>query len=345
MQWTRELMRWYSLHKRNFPWREDKNPYKIWLSEIIMQQTRVAQGLPYYQAFVDRYPRVEDLAAAPEDEVLKLWQGLGYYSRARNLHATAKHIVQEYNGVFPDTFKALLSLKGVGDYTASAIGSISYNLPEAVVDGNVYRFLSRYFGMDTPIDSSGAHKIFKAKATELMDKKRPGDFNQALMEFGALQCTPKATDCQTCPFSSYCVAHQQAKVEQFPVKLKKGKVKDRYFNFLVCTTPNDALLLEKREEKGIWQNLWQFPLVEGTSLLDSNQLKKEAAFQNTVGETSYTLTLVNKQPVKHLLSHQRLWIRFWQLEGAYFQGNSISKKDIHAYAVPVPLAQYIKGHF
>lgn len=345
MQWTRELMRWYSLHKRNFPWREDKNPYKIWLSEIIMQQTRVAQGLPYYQAFVDRYPRVEDLAAAPEDEVLKLWQGLGYYSRARNLHATAKHIVQEYNGVFPDTFKGLLSLKGVGDYTASAIGSISYNLPEAVVDGNVYRFLSRYFGMDTPIDSSGAHKIFKAKATELMDKKQPGDFNQALMEFGALQCTPKATDCQACPFSSQCVAHQQAKVEQFPVKLKKGKVKDRYFNFLVCTTPNDALLLEKREEKGIWQNLWQFPLVESISLLDSNQLKKEAAFQNTVGETSYTLTLVNKQPVKHLLSHQRLWIRFWQLEGAYFQGNSIPKKDIHAYAVPVPLAQYIKGHF
>lgn len=345
MQWTRELMRWYSLHKRNFPWREDKNPYKIWLSEIIMQQTRVAQGLPYYQAFVDRYPRVEDLAAAPEDEVLKLWQGLGYYSRARNLHATAKHIVQEYNGVFPNTFKALLSLKGVGDYTASAIGSISYNLPEAVVDGNVYRFLSRYFGMDTPIDSSGAHKIFKAKATELMDKKRPGDFNQALMEFGALQCTPKATNCQVCPFSSYCVAHQQAKVEQFPVKLKKGKVKDRYFNFLVCTTPSDALLLEKREEKGIWQNLWQFPLVEATSLLDSNQLKKEAAFQNTVGETSYTLTLVNKQPVKHLLSHQRLWIRFWQLEGSFFHENSIPKKDIHAYAVPVPLAQYIKAHF
>lgn len=345
MQWTKELMHWYATNKRNFPWREDKNPYKIWLSEIIMQQTRVAQGMPYYNAFVQHYPTVNDLAKAPEDEILKLWQGLGYYSRARNLHAAAKYIVETRQGIFPNTFKELLMLKGVGDYTASAIASISFDEPQAVVDGNVYRFLSRCFGMDTPIDSSGAHKIFKAKATALMDKDRPGDFNQAMMEFGALQCTPKATDCSACPFSSHCIANQQGRVAALPVKQKKGKVKERFFNFLVCVTPQNEILLEKRKTKGIWQNLWQFPLIESTKLLGQKELAKHSDFQKTVASSPYRLKLENKEPHKHLLSHQRLWIQFWQVESSGFQKKGIPLKDLHAYAVPVPIAQYVQSHF
>lgn len=345
MQWTRELMRWYATHKRNFPWREDKNPYKVWLSEIIMQQTRVAQGIPYYNAFLNKYPTVEHLAIAPEDEVLKLWQGLGYYSRARNLHFTAKYIVEQHQGVFPKRFKEIIKLKGVGDYTASAIASISFDEPEAVVDGNVYRFLSRFFGIDTPIDSSGAQKIFKSKATELMDKQRPGDFNQAMMEFGALQCTPKGTDCTSCPFSSQCIAYQNGRVEMLPVKQKKIKIKERFFNFLVCLTPNDEILLEKRETKGIWQNLWQFPMIESTKLLTQKELEANAAFKKKIESKNYTLRLENNNPLKHLLSHQRLWIQFWHVESPIIHGNSIPVKDIHTYAVPVPVEQYIKGHF
>lgn len=203
MNFTKTLLLWYDENKRTFLWRETKDPYKIWLSEVILQQTQTQQGLPYYVRFLETFPTIKDLALSSEDTVLKLWQGLGYYSRARNLHSTAQYIHKECGGVFPNTFKSLLKLKGVGDYTASAISSICFNLPEAVVDGNVYRFLSRYFGIYTPINNGQAHQEFKAKAMNFVDITQPGKFNQALMEFGSIQCKPRTPHCKSCPFSSW----------------------------------------------------------------------------------------------------------------------------------------------
>ena len=223
MKWSETLLNWYYENKRELPWRKTDDPYHIWLSEIILQQTRVDQGLSYYKKFIQNYPTVFDLAAAKEDEVLKLWQGLGYYSRARNLHASAQWVVDKNKGVFPQTFKQLLLLKGVGDYTASAISSICFDEPQAVVDGNVYRFLSRCFGISTPVDSSTAHKEFKTVATRLMEGFSPGDFNQAVMEFGAVQCTPKKAHCSVCPFSSECRAFQEERVYEFPIKKNAQK--------------------------------------------------------------------------------------------------------------------------
>jgi len=245
MDFKRELIHWYSINKRDLPWRETKNPYYIWLSEIILQQTQVKQGLPYYEAFVKQYPSVFDLANASEEAVLKLWQGLGYYSRARNLHATAKHIAFNLNGKFPNNYKDLLTLKGVGDYTASAISSIAFNEVAAVVDGNVYRVLSRYFGIKTPINSTTGIKEFKSLASSLIDKKQPATFNQAIMEFGARQCKPKNPDCTTCPINRGCAALQKKLTDTLPVKLKKTKVSTKYFNFLVCIDANKNILFEK----------------------------------------------------------------------------------------------------
>ncbi len=248
------------------PWRETSDPYCIWLSEIMLQQTRIEQGLPYYLAFTNAYPSIFDLANASEEEVLKLWQGLGYYSRARNLHATAKYIAFELNGKFPETYEGLLKLKGVGDYTASAIASISYNEPVAVVDGNVYRVLSRYFDIDTPINSTAGIKEFKLLAKELLDKEDPATYNQAIMEFGALQCKPQSPLCNTCPLSASCLALKNNKISMLPVKLKKGKIKKRYFNYLVFQSEENKTILEKRSGKGIWEGLYQFPLIETDGL-------------------------------------------------------------------------------
>ena len=259
---TKKLINWYLVNKRDLPWRATNNPYFIWLSEIILQQTQVAQGLPYYKAFTSKFPTVFDLANAEESQVLKLWQGLGYYSRARNLHASAKYIVNEFNGVFPDTYNEIIKLKGVGDYTASAIASICFNETTAVVDGNVYRALSRIYGISTPINTGKGFKEFKALAQELIDTKQPATFNQAIMEFGARQCKPKSPDCSICPFNTSCVALQKNKIEQLPVKLKALKVKKKNFNFMVILSADQKTILEKREGKGIWQNLYQFPLIE-----------------------------------------------------------------------------------
>ena len=220
MNWTRILLEWFQKNKRDFIWRKTKDPYNIWILEIILQQTRAAQGLPYYKKFIDIFPDLPTLALASQDEVLKLWQGLGYYSRAINLHSTAKYIYYECDGKFPKTFNEIINLKGIGDYTASAIASICYNIPEAVVDGNVYRFLSRFFGISIPINTKFAHRQFKKKATELMDYDNPGGFNQAMMEFGAIQCKPKNPLCLECPFKYDCVAHKNHKIDFLPVKKK-----------------------------------------------------------------------------------------------------------------------------
>ena len=232
MSFHKKLLRWFRYHRRPFPWRENNNPYNVWLSEIILQQTRAAQGLPYYQKFVNAFPKIDYLAKAGQDDILKLWQGLGYYSRAINLHATAQQIVNDYQGRFPKDFEEIKKLRGIGDYTASAIVSICFGQKQAVVDGNVYRVLSRIFGIGTPIDNYNAYRIFKQKSNELMQEAPPGEYNQALMEFGALQCVPKP-NCEDCVFINDCVAFQQDRVSLLPFKSKKTSIKLRFFNYIV----------------------------------------------------------------------------------------------------------------
>ncbi|MBL4704506.1 MAG: A/G-specific adenine glycosylase, partial [Flavobacteriales bacterium] len=256
-----KIISWYTVHKRDLPWRKTKNPYKIWLSEIILQQTRIDQGTSYYLKFEAHYPTINDLANASEDEVLKDWQGLGYYSRARNLHGTAKHIVNELGGEFPNTYQEILKLKGVGDYTASAIASFCFGESEAVVDGNVYRVLSRYFGIETPIDSGKGKKEFKQLANQLICTENPSTFNQGIMEFGALQCKPKSPDCSQCPFQSSCVAYAKDKVGLLPIKEKKLKQRNRFFDYFLFLD-NQQTILQQRTQKDIWQQLYEFPMIE-----------------------------------------------------------------------------------
>ena len=341
MDFKRELIHWYSINKRDLPWRKTKNPYYIWLSEIILQQTQVKQGLPYYEAFVKQYPSVFDLANASEEAVLKLWQGLGYYSRARNLHATAKHIAFNLNGKFPNNYKDLLTLKGVGDYTASAISSIAFNEVAAVVDGNVYRVLSRYFGIKTPINSTTGIKEFKSLASSLIDKKQPATFNQAIMEFGARQCKPKNPDCTTCPINKGCAALQKKLTDTLPVKLKKTKVSTKYFNFLVCIDANKNILFEKRNKKGIWQNLYQFPLVESKKSLTINEFHL-LNLEHTVLESSkFNYSLYNEIDKVHKLSHQHLHTKFWIVEVDLLPNTAIPINNINKYPTSVLISNFI----
>ena len=277
------LMDWYEPDARPMPWKAEKNPYLVWLSEVILQQTRVEQGLPYFQRFKNRYPAVEDLANAPEDELMKLWEGLGYYSRARNLHSTAKFIANVLNGIFPTAYNDILKLKGVGPYTASAISSFAFGLPHAVVDGNVYRVLSRIFGIDDAIDSTKGKNNFNSLAQELLDKENPAEYNQAIIDFGAIQCSPKSPSCEDCPFNGQCFAFLNNQVDLFPVKSKKIKKKTRFFNYLILNS-NDKLLIGKRSEKDIWRNLYEFPIIETNSLITIQELLDTPAFHSMVGK-------------------------------------------------------------
>lgn len=340
---SKTLINWYSNNKRHLPWRQTTSPYFIWLSEIILQQTQVNQGLPYYKAFIKSYPSVFDLASADESDILKLWQGLGYYSRARNLHATSKYIVSELDGIFPDNYKDLLKLKGVGDYTASAIASICFNEVTAVVDGNVYRVLSRFFGIDTPINSSKGIKEFKEIAQQLIDKKNPSDFNQAIMEFGAVQCKPKNPNCYICPLKNSCVALQKSRIEALPVKLKKIKVKQKYFNFLVFISENSTTILEKRLGKGIWQNLYQFPLIETEKSKSFIEFKKLLKKNDLVKDATFNLSLYNNDDIIHKLSHQHLFTKFWIVNINNLNVEGIPLETIHDYAVPVLISNFIKS--
>lgn len=341
MNFKKELINWYSINKRTLPWRETENPYYIWLSEIILQQTQVKQGLPYYNAFVSQYPSVFDLANASEEAVLKLWQGLGYYSRARNLHAAAKHIAFHRNGEFPKTYKDLLKLKGVGDYTASAIASIAFNEVAAVVDGNVYRVLSRYFGIETAINSTVGIKAFKELASSLIDHRQPGTYNQALMEFGAIQCKPKNPDCNVCPIKDACVALQKNLVNTLPVKLKKTKVTTKYFNFLVCVDQNKKVLFEKRHKKGIWQNLYQFPLIESEKSLSANEFDCLDLKHTVLTSTAFDYALYNEVDKIHKLSHQHLHTKFWIIELAELPKEAIPVEHLHKYPAPVLISDFI----
>jgi len=341
MHFKHTLINWYSIKKRELPWRKTINPYYIWLSEIILQQTQVKQGLPYYEAFVAQYPTIFDLAEASETSILKLWQGLGYYSRARNLHATAKHIVNELNGEFPTNYKDLLKLKGVGDYTASAIASIAFNEVAAVVDGNVYRVLSRYFGIDTAINSSLGIKEFKSLASSLIDKEQPATYNQAIMEFGALQCKPKNPDCSICPLKDGCVALQKKIVDVLPVKLKKTKVTTKYFNFLVCIDHNKKTLFEKRINKGIWQNLYQFPLIESNQSLNAEEFHLLNLDHSFLKTTPFDYALYNETDIVHKLSHQHLYTKFWIIEIAQLPTEAIPIKSLTKYPAPVLISDFI----
>ena len=341
MTFSEKILQWYSENKRDLPWRGTKNPYNIWLSEIILQQTRVAQGTPYYLKFVENFPTVHDLADASEEKVLKLWQGLGYYSRARNLHLTAKVVVDKYGGSFPNTYNELLKLKGVGDYTASAISSICFDEAQPVVDGNVYRVLARYFGVDLPINSTEGIKYFKNLAREVMNTENIRDYNQGVMEFGAIQCAPKKPYCLHCPLCDSCVALQKNNIDSLPVKLNKTKVRNRYFNYLVLIDANKKTVLRQRKGKGIWQNLWEFPLLESDKELNQDQLKDGLPELLNL-EDEPKMHRFNEKTIIHKLSHQHLHSSFWVVKTNADLKEGINWKEVEEYPVPVLIADFIK---
>ncbi|CAL2103860.1 A/G-specific adenine glycosylase [Tenacibaculum sp. 190130A14a] len=341
MDFNNKLKYWYLQNNRELPWRKTKNPYHIWLSEIMLQQTRVAQGLPYYLKYIEAFPTVFDLAEASEEKVLKLWQGLGYYSRARNLHFTAKYVANELNGEFPTSYKELLKLKGIGDYTASAIASICFNEAAAVVDGNVYRVLSRYFGVATPINSTKGIKEFKELAQTLIDLDEPGVYNQAIMDFGALHCKPQKPLCDQCHIADSCVALEKGLVGTLPIKEKKIKVRKRYFNYLVLKTATGYTILNERKGKGIWQGLYEFPLVETQKSIETlEELVNCEDFQElSLNNTS--ISLFNEKEIVHKLSHQHLYTKFWVIELEKHAQANISWDVIKEYPVPVLIDKFL----
>lgn len=351
MNFSKRLLDWYKIEHRDLPWRHTKDPYTIWLSEIILQQTQVKQGLPYFQKFISRFPKVHDLAEANEDEVLKLWQGLGYYSRARNLHFTAQYVSKTLNGKFPDNYKDLKTLKGVGDYTAAAVASFAYDEPVAVVDGNVQRVLSRFLGIHTPINSTQGVKEFKLKAQEMLDVSQPSTYNQAIMEFGALHCRPKSPKCMFCVFQEDCAAFQKGIQEELPIKLKKTKVKKRYFSYLVLTDSEENTLVQKRSGAGIWKGLYEFPLMESEhppeaptseDVLTKIQLKKSSI---------KSIKFYNEKPIVHLLSHRKIMASFIEIRlSCKLADVELSEKmelqkikDLHQLAVPVLIQNFIES--
>lgn len=343
------LIQWYEQHKRDLPWRDTDDAYKIWISEIILQQTRVNQGLDYYYRFIDRFPDVQSLAVATEDEVLKYWQGLGYYSRARNLHKAARQVVNQFEGKFPNQYADVLSLSGVGEYTAAAICSFAYNLPFAVVDGNVFRVLARLFGIDTPIDSAEGKKTFKKLADELLDKRNPGLHNQAIMEFGALQCVPFSPSCEQCYLVNKCLSFANNKTGDLPVKSLKIKTRKRHFNYLYIKYKNTTFL-QRRISNDVWKNLYEFPLIETDHLLDERELYQHEYF-NKISEgiqSAITIKLLSV-PFKHVLTHQQIFAQCFLVElnekgklSEQFEETKINQ--IESYAVSRLMEILIQNH-
>lgn len=341
------LAHWYEAHKRELPWRSDPTPYYVWLSEIILQQTRVNQGFDYFVRFVERWPTLADLAQASEEEVLKMWQGLGYYSRARNLHKCARQVVELYRGEFPADFEKLKKLQGIGNYTAAAIASIAFNLPYAVVDGNVYRVLSRLYDIDTPINTDQGAKLFTDLATSLLDRESPGRHNQAMMEFGALQCVPKNPDCLQCPIQSHCLSFANGTVDERPQKEKKLKVKTRYFHYLVIRNPDNSVYLHKRSAKDIWQNLYDFPCVESERPLTLDEITASDYFKSLRLNEKYIISHISPQYV-HKLTHQTIIAIFVEIKISFFlakiQKNDILlalENELGTYPVPKLIDNYL----
>ena len=330
------LLKWNSEQNvRQMPWKGENDPYLVWLSEIILQQTRVEQGLPYFLRFKKAYPTVNQLAQAPEDEVMKMWQGLGYYSRARNLHGTAKHIAGELKGKFPSTFGEIKKLKGVGDYTAAAISSFVFGERQAVVDGNVIRVLARIFGIDTPYDTTAGKKQITALAQELIDENQPGAYNQAIMDFGATVCTPQAPKCPSCPLQQICVAYKDGRVAELPVKSKKLTIKDRHFNYLLIKNEKE-ILISKRTSKDIWKDLYELPLIETSTPLKRN-ISATVADYLVTGE--FTIHSYSK-PISQMLTHRKIHFRFIEVELADFKSFKmegilkVKVQDLHKFAFP-----------
>ena len=311
----------------------------------MLQQTRVAQGLPYYLAFTNAFPTVFDLANASEEQVLKLWQGLGYYSRARNLHNTAQFVASELKGKFPDNNKDLLKLKGIGDYTAAAIASFAYNEAVPVVDGNVFRVLSRYFDMETDISLATAKKEFAALAYELMPKNDPANFNQAIMEFGALQCVPKNPNCEICVFNSSCAALQKNKVQLLPYKSKKIKVSYRFFNYLVFEDDDSKTLIQKRDQKGIWHNLYEFPLVETETEVYFDEISEFITDKYSEEYSVISIADWNSKGQIHKLSHQHLNIKFWKVKVKGMLNEGITVQGLKTLPFPIVIFNFIEKEF
>lgn len=339
-----ELIQWYELNARDLPWRRTQDPYKIWLSEIILQQTRVQQGLPYYERFVAQYPTVDKLAAASEDEVLGLWKGLGYYSRARNLHHTAKSIVNDWNGQFPKAYKDILSLKGVGKYTAAAIASFAYDSVQAVVDGNVIRVLSRQYGILDAVDDTKVIKRIWQIADECIDPDKPAAYNQAIMELGAMVCTPKSTNCTECPVSTDCTAYREDQVALIPYKAKKIKRKARYFHYLYIANAQ-GLLLGRRDQKDIWQGLYQLPLIETQ---DDRPLEAKFIEENTGLKGIQIKELSDVRLQK--LTHRDIHARFYHIDmdaspdiaiDGYFLAD---QKKVSTFALPKVIDAYLSEY-
>ncbi len=341
---SKKLIRWYHLNKRELPWRDSSDPYHIWLSEIILQQTRVDQGLPYYLKFTEQYPSIFDLANAPEVEVLRLWQGLGYYSRARNLHQCAKTVVEKYNGVFPADIKTLKSLKGIGDYTAAAIGSIAFKIPEPVIDGNVFRVIARYFDINEDISDSKTRGTFQNLLRKLIPAKNPDDFNQGLMEFGALHCTPKKPKCDDCIFSDECIANQLDLQSELPVKTKKVKIKNRSFQYIIFLY-QQRIYMKQRTGKDIWEGLFDFHLIEGHKG-SLEELFSEKQIESLV-------ILDSSSEYRHVLTHQRINATFVVVEIQDFEPFSELLSEMEAFNeneilnLPKPklIDNYLKEHF
>jgi len=342
------LTDWYSAHKRILPWRDIQDPYLIWLSEIILQQTQVVQGLAYYERFARQYPSVKTLAHANEDEVLKLWQGLGYYSRARNLLATAKNISDNYNGKFPETLNELKKLKGVGDYTAAAIASFAFKKPHAVVDGNVFRVLSRVFGIETYIDTSAGKKEFLELANQLLDKSQPATHNQAIMELGALVCNPVSPKCDACPLKKICHALENNMIKTLPRKRGKTKVKELYFNYL-CISFQEKLFFRKRTKNDIWKNLYELPLIETPKKMELLELMQQKMWQAFFGDNRLIVSSEMKE-FTHILSHRKISARFYSIELAGAAKKTslmeqfflITKEESYKLAIPKLIEKFME---
>jgi A/G-specific adenine glycosylase len=348
MIFSNTLINWYRINKRNLPWRDTNDAYLIWLSEIILQQTRVEQGMPYYLRFSEQYPNVKSFAAATEDEILRLWQGLGYYSRGRNMLKTARIIVENFNGEFPTAHKNLIKLTGIGDYTAAAISSFSVNEAKAVVDGNVYRLLARYFGIDTPINSTKGKKQFQAVADELINPNNAGEHNQAMIEFGALQCKPKNPNCFICPFLASCFAYQNQKVGELPVKLKKLKIRDRFFYFFLLEKHNQ-ILIKRRDNSDIWAGLHDLPSIEFVERTSLDELIIHANF-NKLFNNNPILKSVSPE-IKHILTHQRIYAKFIHIEDFNAEITMqndwfwVNISDVSQFGQPKLIFEFLKNFF
>ena len=346
MEFSSIVLYWYSKNKREFPWRKSKTVFKVWISEIILQQTQTSQGLSYYDTIINTFPTLKELAEANEEQILKLWQGLGYYSRARNLHFTAKYIQNNFNGVFPNNYKDLIKLKGIGPYTAAAISSICFNEKRAAVDGNVYRILARVFNIDTAINSPEGIKEFQELANSLICETNPGEYNQGMMDLGATICTPKNPKCNECPLKSKCIAHDIRRINKLPVKIKKTKIKHRYFHYF-CIEFDSNFLMKKRTQKDIWKNLYDFPLIEGNKKVLENEFQYKKLLDSIL-ENDKEIYRTTKH-YEHQLSHQKLNITIEYIKAKKINKNiafiKVNRMQVKELPIPKPIERFFEELF